>query len=305
MKTGIIGINSVKDNDRFTSINDALKKDLHGLFSPHSEEIMPICRNYKKKYYSSTNELFEKVDAIYFASNLKPNYNFALSALKKSCHLFIEDISGLTTEEIKHLFKVAFEARTFIQLKLSKSFSSIFLNVKDLITNPKLIEISKCYKSLIRSSDYFVEILNNLNIANHYFHSGIKKISVVSIPVENIHFSMIHLRVDYDNGAVLNIKLNSISSQESNTAVFYEVDRTFDIDFIKNFAIKQQFVKGQITRQEFSRKKENPLKTELTEFINSCKNFNSKDISEKPQILKVIQTSQEIIDNLFKINNQQ
>jgi GFO/IDH/MocA oxidoreductase family protein len=304
MKIGIIGINSVKDNDRFTIINDALKKDLHGLFSPHSEEIMPICRNYKKKYYSSANELFGKVDAVYFAGNLKPNFDFALNAIKKSCNLFIEDTSNLTIEEIKHLFKVALEARTFVQLKLSKSFSSIFLNVKDLIINPKLIEISKCYKSLIRSSDYFVEILNNLNIANHYFHSGIKKVSVLSVPVEIIHFSLVQIRVDYDNGAVLNMKFNNVSTQESNNALFYEAERTFDIDFIKNFAIMQQFIKGQITRQEFSKKNENPLKTELTEFINSCKNLNLQNISENPPILKVIQTSQEIIDNLFKINNQ-
>ncbi len=305
MKIGIIGINSVKDNDRFNLINDALKKELHGLFSPLSEEIMPICRNYKKKYYSSSTELFEKVDAVYFAGTLKPNYNFALSAIKKSCNLFIEDISGLTTVEIKHLFKVALEARTFVQLKLSKSFSPIFLNIKDLISNPKLIEINKCYKSLIRSSDYFVEILNNLNIANSYFNSGIKKVSVLSVPVEIIHFSLIHIRVDYDNGAVLNMKLNNISTQELNTALFYEAECTFNIDFVNNFAVMQKFITGQITRKEFNRKNENPLKTELTEFINYCKNLNLQNISENPPILKVIQTSQEIIDNLFKINNQQ
>lgn len=303
MKIGIIGINSIKDNNRFVSINDALKKDLYGLFSPHSEEVMPICRNFKKKYYSSTNELFEKVDAVYFAGNLKPNFDFALNAIKKSCNLFIEDISALTTEEIKHLFKVALEARTFVQLKLSKSFSSIFLNVKDLIINPKLIEISKNYKSHIRSSDYFVEILNNLNIANHYFRSGIKKVYVLSVPAEAIHFSLVQIRIDYDNGAVLNMKLNNISIQETDNAQFFEADRTTDIDFINYFAILQQLTNGQVSRQEFSKKNDNPLKTELSEFIHSCKNQNLQNISEKPPILKVIQTSQEIMDKLFKVNN--
>jgi len=299
MKIGIIGINSIKDNDRFILINDALKKDLYGLFSPHSEEVMPICRNFKKKYYSSTNELFSKVDAVYFAGNLKPNFDFALNAIKKSCNLFIEDISALTTEEIKHLFKVAREARTFVQLKLSKSYTSIFLNVKDSVINPKLIEISKNYKSLIRSSDYFIEILNNLNIANHYFRSGIKKVNVLSVPVEAIHFSLVQIRIDYDNGAVLNMKLNNISKQETDNAHFFEADRATDIDFINNFAILQQLIKGQVTRQEFSKKNDNPLKTELTEFINSCKNINLQNISENPPILKVIQTSQEIMDKLF------
>jgi len=304
MKIGIIGINSAKDNDRFVLINEALKKDLHGLFSPHLEEIMPICRNYKKKHYSSTNELFEKVDAVYFAGNLKSNFEFALNAIKNSCNLFIEDISELTTDEIKYLFKVALEARTFVQLKMSKSFSSIFIHVKELIVNPKLIEISKCYKSLIRSSDYFVEILNNLNITNQYFKSGIKKTSVLSVPVEINHYSLVQIRVDYDNGAVLNMKFNTISTQESNHTQIYEAEQTFNIDFTNNFAIRQQFIKGQITRNEFSKKNENPLKTELTEFINTCENVDLQNISENPPILKIIQKSQEIMDELFKLNNQ-
>jgi Oxidoreductase family, NAD-binding Rossmann fold len=304
MKIGIIGIDSIKDNDHFALINDALKKDLHGLFSPHLEEIMPICRNYKKKHYSSTNELFEKVDAVYFAGSLKPNFNFALNAIKNSCNLFVEDISELTIEEIKYLFKVALEARTYVQLKLSKSFSSIFIDVKDLIVNPKLIEISKCYKSLIRSSDYFVEILNNLNIANHYFNSGINKASILTVPVEINHYSLVQIRVDYDNGAVLNMRFNNISTEESNNALFYEAEQTFNIDFISNFAIMQQFIKGQITRKEYSKKNENPLKTELTEFINSSENTDLQNISENPPILKIIQKSQEIMDKLFKINNQ-
>ena len=94
MKIGLIGINSVKEEDHFAKIYNTLDKQLHGFFSPHSEEILPISQNYKVKLYYSANELFEKVDAIYFASSLKPNYDFAIDALKKSCHLFIEDIYG-------------------------------------------------------------------------------------------------------------------------------------------------------------------------------------------------------------------
>ena len=303
MKIGIIGINSVKDNDHFSLINNALKKDLYGLFSPHTEEITPISKSFNKNLYNSANELIEKVDAIYFAGALKPNYDFALDALKKSCHIFIEDISGLTIQEIKHLYKVAFEARTRIQLKLSKSFSSVYLEVVDYLTNPKLIEINKCYSSLIRNTDYFEEIFNNLNIANQHINSGIKKVSGVTLPVEINHFSLIHVRVDYDNGAVLNMKFNNISTNESNNILFYQSERTVDIDFIRNFAIKYKFDNGQIIRREFAGKNEDTLKAEMLGFINSCQNFDLQNTSEAPPIIRTIQTSQEIMDHLLSTGN--
>jgi len=299
MKIGLIGINNIKQEEHFKTIRQALHNNLHGIFS-HSDEILPISSNYSIKLYKSTSDLFQDVDAVYFACSLKPNYDFALNALKKSCHLFIEDISELDIEEIKHLYKVAFEARSKIQLKLTKMFTPEYIEVRDYISKVKFMEISKSFAKLIRFDEYFSEILNNLYFAYKNIHSGVKKYSTLAIPLDKNHFSLVQIRLEYDNGALLNMKFNSIANEDESLLYFHENDRTVKIDFKKHCADKLRLVDGQIRRREFNIPKEEAFQTEMHNFINSCQNLDMQTLTESPTILKQIQLSHEIKEKLIK-----
>ena len=299
MKIGLIGINTLNQEEHFKLIHQTLHKNLYGIFS-HSEEILPISANYNIKLFQSTNELFEKVDAVYFANSLKPNFDFAINALKKSCHLFIEDVSMLTINEVKQLYKVAFEARTKIQLKLTKSFTPEYIEVRDYLSEPKFIEINKNFSKFLRYDDYFSEILNNLYFANQNIHSGIKKISSLTLPIDNNHFSLVNIRLDYDNGAVVNMKFNSIANEDERSVTFHEKDRMIHINFGKHFAIEHKFVEGQITRQEFNIPNETAFNIEMINFINSCQHLDIQNISESPTELKIIQLTHDIKERLIQ-----
>lgn len=299
MKIGLIGINNLQQEEHFRLIHQALGKSMHGIFS-HSEEVVPISINYNIKLYKSANELFEKVDAVYFANSLKPNYDFAINAIKKSCHIFIENLSALSIDEVKQLYKVASEARTKIQLKLTKSFAPEFIEVKNYITEPKLIEINNDFSKFLRFDDYFFEILNNLFFADKNIKSGIKKISPLALPVDKSHFSLVHIRLDYDNGSVVNMKFNNISKDDESTVTFHLKDEIIYIDFIKHFAIKHRISDGQINRQEFQIANETAFNTEMLNFINSCKDIEMQNVSEYPTELKIIQLTQEIKEKLIQ-----
>jgi len=299
MKIGLIGINTLNQEDHFKLIHQTLHKNLYGIFS-HSEEVMPISVNYNIKLFQSTNELFGKVDAVYFANSLKPNFDFAINALKKSCHLFIEDVSMLAINEVKYLYKVAFEARTKIQLKLTKSFTPEYIEVRDYISEPKFIEINKSFSKFLRHDEYFSEILNNLYFANQSIHSGIKKISSLALPIDSNHFSLVNIRLDYDNGAVVNMKFNNIANEDESLVTFHEKDSIVHINYGKHFAIEHKFVEGQITRQEFNIPNETAFSIEITNFINTCQNLDIQNISESPTELKIIQLAHDIKERLIQ-----
>ncbi len=293
MKVGLIGINSINQEEHFKVIHSALQKSLSGLFS-HSQEILPISSNYNVKHFHSTNDLFEKCDAIYFACSLKPNYDFAVNALKNSCHLFIEDISTLSIDEVKHLYKLAFEARVKIQLKLTKSFTPEYLEAQDYLNEPKFIVINKNNSKFIRLNDYFYEILNNLYFAHQSIQSGVKNFSSFVLPFDNSHFSLVYIQINYDNGAILNLKLNSISAENENFVDIHEKDRIIHINFENHFATKQKFLDGQITRKEFKIRIQEAFKNEISYFIESCQDFDVQSLSEFPTEIKLIKLAHEI-----------
>ncbi|MFC2151342.1 Gfo/Idh/MocA family oxidoreductase [Bacteroidota bacterium] len=299
MKIGLIGINTLEKEEHFKLIRQSLHKNLFGLYS-HSEDILPLSSNYHVKLFHSTNELFENVDAVYFAGSLKPNYDFALNAIKKSCHIYLEDISTLSFEQVKQLYKVAFEARTKIQLKLTKSFTPEYIEVRDFLKQPKLIEIEKFFSKFLRHEEYFTEILNNLYFADQNIHSGVKKISSLVLPIDNNHFSLVHFRLDYDNGAVVNMKFNNIANENKSKVTFHEKDRIIYIDFVKHFATKHRLTEGQISRREFNIPRQTAFNIEILNFINSCQNLDMQNISESPTELKLIQVTHEIIERILQ-----
>jgi hypothetical protein len=300
MKIGLIGINSLHQEEHFKSVHQSLKKNLHGVFS-HSQEILPICSAYGVKLYQSTNKLFEDVKAVYFAYSIKPNYDFAINALKNSCHLFIEDVSELSMQEIKQLYKVAFEANVTIQLKLTKSFSPEYIQASDYISDPKLIDINTNFSKRLRQNDYFPEILNNIHVASNEIQSGIKKIYSLALPIDNNHFSLVHIRLDFDNGAIVNMKFNNISSEDENVIFFHNKENAVEINFIKHFTTVHKFEDGQVTREELALSKETALNSEIKNFINSCQDTENQNISESPAELKMIQATREIIEQLNQI----
>lgn len=298
MKAGLIGINSIHEEDHFLKIKDALKNNLKIMYAPNISDIIPISKSHSVETSSTTNDLFSRVDIVYFAKSLKTNYDFALNALKNSCHIFIEDISELSLDEIKQLYKLAFEARSKIQLKLSKVFTPEFLDIKDEIIDPQVVDIINHYPSFLRKKDYYYEILNNLNFANSQINSSIKKTNIKVIPYDYNHYSLIHIRINYDNGSVVDMKFNNIADDEENYAVFYESTKNTKIDFINHFAVQLQFENGSTSRTELPTKTESAFNIEILNFINACKNLDIQSISESPTELKIIQATEDIMEQL-------
>jgi predicted dehydrogenase len=299
MEIGLIGINKSNQEEHFKSIYQSLDKNLNGIFS-HSEEILPICSSFRIKLYQSATDLFENTDAVYFAGSLKPNKDFAINALKNSCHLFIEDISEISVEEIKKLFKVASEANVTIQLKLTKSFSQEYLQASDYLSNPKLIDFNTNFSKRLRHEDYFSEILNNLYIANKEIQSGVKKISSLILPFDKNHLSLVHIRVDFDNGAIVNMKFNNISNEDESIMIFHNKENAADINFSKHFTTIYMIENGQVIREELNISDEAALDSEIKNFIYTCKNTKGQNISESPEELKTIQATHEIIERIKK-----
>jgi len=298
MKIGLIGIDTMEDAKKFENIHAALHKNLYGIFSPKSNEILPISKNFKLELFHSVNDLVEKVDSVYFAKSLKQNLDFAIQALKGSCHLFIEDISMLTMDEIKLLYKLAFEAHTKIQLKVTKSFSPEFLEVRDFIQEPKLIEITRKTSLGFRIDEYFNELMNYLYIASQHINSGVKKLTTLALPLMAAHYSLVYIRADFDNGAVLQIKFDHLADEDEESINFYQKEQIVQVDLLKQFANKQKFDRGHIVRTEYTIKEKKAYHTEMLNFIKSIQSIDIQNISESPSILRIIQNVQSIQEKL-------
>ncbi|OFX90135.1 MAG: hypothetical protein A2W99_17595 [Bacteroidetes bacterium GWF2_33_16] len=303
MKIGIIGINTSIEESKVGQLKQAFGNNLYGIFSPHKEDVLPVSKQFDLDLFSSAHLLFENVDAIYFANSLKPNFEFAINALKNSCHLFIEDISELSLDEIKQLYKLTVEAQIKIHIKNAYLFAPEYLAASSSITLPQLIEITQEHNFFFRPKNYFYEIFNDISLAITVANSGVKKISVNAIPIDLNHFSLIYIRLDFDNGCQTTIKYNNISKEKQNIATFYQANQLIKIDFSNHVASKLDIIHGQIITTDFKMDITSPIDIELRHFVKSVESDNNEKISETPNELYMIQVTQNIMDRLYQLLN--
>lgn len=303
MKIGIIGINSSTEESKVEQLKSALGEHLYGIFTHHREEVLPLSKKFDLDLFSSAHLLFESVNVVYFANSLKPNIEFAVNALKNSCHLFIEDISELSLDEIKQLYKLAVEAQIKIHIKNVYLFSPEFIAASSSISLPQLIEITQESNFFYRPKNYFYEIFNDVSLAVTVANSGVKKASVNAIPVDLNHFSLIYIRLDFDNGCQATIKYNNISKEKQNTAAFFQSNQLIKVEFSSHHASKLEIIHGQIITTDFTTEDTSSVSTELRYFLNLIESNNTDKISETPNELYMIQVTQSIMDKLYQLLN--
>lgn len=299
MKIGLIGINSVKEEKHFEIIQKALKNNLFGIFSPHTEEIHALSKKNNIKMYPSATALLKDVDAIYFANSIKPNINFAINALKNSCHVFIENFSDISLDEIKQLYKLSSEARVQLQIKQTILFTPEYKLIKKELSNPKFVEINYMFNKILRQQDYFYEIFNAIGFISSSINSGIKKINITPVKIDENILSFAFIYLEFDNGSIAKIKLNNLSEENEKIARIYQTSDFIEIDFNNHFVCKHTLIKGHTERRELGIFYSDPFESEIKSFIDQSKNIKSLNISESPEILQDIQATQTILNKLY------
>ena len=299
MKIGLIGINSIKEEGKLELIQNTLKDNLFALFSPHFDDMHIFAKKYNMKVYSSANNLFMDVDAIYFANSLKPNIDFAIQSLKNSCHLFIENISELSIEEIKQLYKLAFEARVQLVIKETILFTPEFKLIAEEITAFKIIEIEYLFNHFLRKQNYFYETYEAVRVVSACIQSGIKKITTTPVEIEPNLLSFVFILLEFDNGSVAKIKLNNLAQENDKKIEIYETSDFFEINFTKHYAYRNTFIKGHTERKELKLGQIDAFNLEIENFIHQSKKIKTLNISESPQILEDIKATQLIIQKIY------
>lgn len=304
MKIGLFGIDTNVEDDYFFQLQEAIGKSLSGIYSPQQNELLAVSEKFGVKLYKSSDEIFSKNNAIFFCKSLKPNYDFAIKAIKNSCHLFIEDLWSLDADETKQLFKLAFEAKVNIHIKQSTRFYPEHIELSDYIEKPHLIELNIHYTDLLRKQDYFDKIFSRLCFANTIIKSGIKKSSIIALPIDRNHFSLVQIQVNYDNGTYLNIKINNLASSKKETTYLFQKNTSFKIDCINHFAVSHSFENGQVSRKEYSIQESNILKNEVDYFIKLCSDNEQENISESPSILTTLKNCKLLMEEMERISNK-
>lgn len=232
--------------------------------------------------FTDYTELFDKVDAVSIAVPTKLHYKVARDFLKHNIHVLVEKPFTDNLKQADSLVNLAKKKKLILQVGHIERFNSAFSSVKQFVKNPYFIECHRLSLFPHRSLDIGVVLdlmIHDIDIILGLVNSPIKKIEAVGVNVLTSYEDIANARITFKNGCVVNLTASRVSDEVMRKIRIFLRNAYISLDY-KN---EQAFIykKGtlEITKDKLPIEKEEPLKKELSAFIDCISNRQQPIVS--------------------------
>ncbi|NOZ45448.1 MAG: hypothetical protein GXO79_01550 [Chlorobi bacterium] len=237
----------------------------NGLFIPGVQSTLP------NKFRSNNNfeEFLKQNDAILFVNYQKPYYENLLKAIKFSKHILFYDISKIDFEQAQELKKITEEANIVFKIGINNSFLTSIKNEQSSFENPALLE-TIIEKKIIKNQ--IIDTIISNNLVEYIYQilllikGNVKRVVAKSVSIYNEHNDVANINLEFDNGTIATICINTISKKEAYNITFYSHQFKSSIDLINN-KILTDSSKSHIKSRKKLVKNVSSRIIELTEFL--------------------------------------
>jgi hypothetical protein len=228
LKTGIVG----HQNSQFyyKNFSSQATYKVVGIFDPSFQFEIPSTFP-KNLIFSSFSELLNQSDVLIFASAENTYYPLIELAVKQGKPVFLHSTYYLSLDELSHLIKLKEEASGLVEVYHPYLWHDAFIEYGKLSKTPLLVESSQ---SGIERKDLIPAVRNQVNAILTRYTSNIKRVTANIISSFSEVPDIITLRLDFNNGSVVNIMVNSIEKEIRHTVKFFEYNSHYAIDIIQN-----------------------------------------------------------------------
>ncbi|MCM8782831.1 MAG: Gfo/Idh/MocA family oxidoreductase [Candidatus Omnitrophica bacterium] len=221
--------------------------------------------------YSDYRELFDKVEAVSIATPTRLHYPIASDFLKHNIHTLVEKPFTANLKEADNLIKLAQRNRLILQVGHIERFNSAFSATLKLIKDPKFIECHRLSLFSGRSLDVGVVMdlmIHDIDIVLGLVNSPIKKIEAVGTEVLTKFEDIANARITFKNGCIANLTSSRVSDELMRKIRIFQKDTYISLDYKEAKATVYRKQASGIIQEDLPIEKEEPLKKELSSFIN-------------------------------------
>lgn len=207
-----------------------------GFFDLDKEKSQKVQNEFNVPAFNSADELIAACDAVDIVTPTLTHHPFAVNALKKSKHIFIEKPIATTLEEAKQIVTFADEADVKVQIGHVERFNPAFLSVQKYFDNPMFIETHRLAQFNPRGTDVSVVLdlmIHDIDIVLSVVKSNVKKINASGVAVVSDSPDICNARIEFDNGAVANVTASRISLKNMRKSRFFQRDAYISVDFLE------------------------------------------------------------------------
>jgi predicted dehydrogenase len=270
LRVGVVGVGHIGSNHArlYAEIAEA---EFTAVYDLDSARGASIAKKYGATPARSLDEFAELVDAASIATPTNTHYAVAMRLLAAGKHLLVEKPITETTLEASELSEVAAKNKLILQVGHVERFNPILSALEERLTHPRFIEAHRLSPYPERSTDIGVVLdlmIHDLEIILHLVRSPVKHIDAVGVPVLSKSEDIANARIRFENGCVANVTSSRISPERMRKIRVFQEDAYLSLDYQNQSGEIYRLVNGRINRDKVAIEREEPLKRQLTSFVD-------------------------------------
>ena len=218
----------------------------------------------------SLDEFIGMVDAASVATPTNTHYEIARSLLAHGKHALVEKPITDNTTHAAELTELAARKGLILQVGHVERFNPVLSALEKHLTHPRFIEAHRLAPYPGRSTDIGVVLdlmIHDLEVILHFVRSPVQSIDAVGVPVLSHGEDIANARLRFENGCVANVTSSRISPERMRKIRVFQEDAYLSLDYQNQSGEIYRRSGGRITRDRVEIEREEPLKRQLTSFI--------------------------------------
>ena len=238
LKAGLVGAGHL-GKIHLKLLNQSDKYEFVGFHDKDVENGKKLEAEFGYHFFENFDELLEKIDMLDIVTPTIYHYDYALQAIEKGLHFFIEKPVTQTLEQAEELLRRCREKGIKAQVGHVERYNPAFIATKDHIKNPMFIEIHRLAEFNPRGTDVSVVLdlmIHDLDILLSIVKSKVKNIHASGVCVVSKTPDIANARIEFENGCVANLTTSRISMKAMRKSRFFQKDAYISVDFLEKKA---------------------------------------------------------------------
>ncbi|UCH12813.1 MAG: Gfo/Idh/MocA family oxidoreductase [Candidatus Omnitrophota bacterium] len=273
LKVAVIGVGKL--GSLHAKIYSQMKEvELTGVCDIKAKVAKTVARQCNTAYYTNYRDLLGKQDVVSIAVPTFLHYKIAKDFLMAKTHLLIEKPITTVVKEANSLLSLASKNNLTLCVGHIERFNSAVEVFQKLKGDIRFIECHRLGPFSSRVADVGVVLdlmIHDIDIILGLIKDKIQNIDAVGVNILTKHEDIANARIKFRNGAICNITASRVSAKNLRKIRIFQPGAYISIDYIKQEAILYRKIGRLIIPRKINIKKQQPLKKELSSFIECIK----------------------------------
>ncbi|MDO5824373.1 Gfo/Idh/MocA family protein [Methanobrevibacter sp.] len=285
VNVGVIGVGAMGENHVrvYHKIEEA---NLVAVSDVSEKALKRIEKKYGAKGYTDYNELLEnpEIEAVSVCVPTTFHYNVVMEAIKHKKHVLVEKPIAFTLKEAEEMIAAAKESGVLLATGHVERFNPAVQKAKELVDDGVIGDIVSAFAKRVgplppRIKDVGVSIdlaIHDLDIMNYLFEEDVTQVyGTMNSILDDCDFEdHAEIMVSFDNESTGIVEVNWLTPYKRRELELTGTAGIISVDYIKqSIEVYGKFA------QDIQIKHEEPLKGELTSFLNAIVNNTEPEIT--------------------------